>query len=73
MRRNKKRRNGLRLIGLMVMIICFVVLYKSTELKSEANAKVQKKAELEQLISDENDRTKEIEERKLYPGPIEFK
>lgn len=68
MRRNKKRRNGLRLIGLMVMIICFVVLYKSTELKSEANAKVQKKAELEQLISDENDRTKEIEERKLYPG-----
>ncbi|WP_041703039.1 FtsB family cell division protein [Lachnoclostridium phytofermentans] len=72
MRRNKKRRNGLRLIGLMVMIICFVVLYKSTELKSEANAKVQKKAELEQLISDENDRTKEIEERKLYPGTKKY-
>jgi len=71
-RRNKKKRNGLRLIGLMVMIICFVVLYKSTELKREASAKEQKKAEIEQLISDENDRTKEIEERKLYPGTKKY-
>jgi len=71
-RRNKKKRNGLRLIGLMVMIICFVVLYKSTELKREASAKEQKKAEIEQLISDEKDRTKEIEERKLYPGTKKY-
>ncbi len=72
MRRNKRRRNGLRLIGLMVMLICFVVLYKSTELKKVASAKEQKKAELEQLISDENERTKEIEESKSYPGTKKY-
>lgn len=72
MRRNKRRRNGLRIIALMVMIICFVVLYKSTELKKEASAKVKKKAELELQIADENDRTKEIEEGKLYPGTKKY-
>jgi cell division protein DivIC len=71
-RRNRKRRSGLRLTALMVMIICVVVLYKSTELKEGASAKEQKKAELELQISDENERAKEIEESKLYPGTKKY-
>lgn len=72
MRRNKKRRSGLRLIALMVMIICVVVLYKSSDLKKEASAKEQKKAELELQIANENERTQEIEESKLYPGTKKY-
>ncbi len=56
----------------MVMIICVVVLYKSTELKKGASAKEQKKAELELLISEENERAIEIEESKLYPGTKKY-
>lgn len=62
----KKKRNGLKLIALMVMIICGVVLYKTQDMNKDIEKKNAKVDKLSQTLEDETDRTLTLEEKKAY-------
>ena len=64
--RRKRKRNGLKLIAVMVMIICGVVLYRSQDLNSEVNDKRDKVAKLNEQLENENERTVTLEEKKAF-------
>ena len=62
----RKKRNGLKLIALMVMIICGVVLYRTKDLQKEVHQKDQKIEKLNFLISEQTERTQTLEEKKAF-------
>ena len=62
----RKKRNGLKLIALMVMIICGVVLYRTKDLQKEVHQKDQNIEKLNVLISEQTERTHTLEEKKAF-------
>lgn len=65
-RLKKKRRSGLKLITLMVLMICGVVLYKTKDVSgdiSQNNFKVEK---LKEQISKQVQRSNSLEEKKAF-------
>lgn len=62
----RKKRNGLRLITLMVMIICGVVLYRTRDLEKDVKQKDQKIEKLNHLIEEQSERTLTLEEKKAF-------
>ncbi len=65
-KRRKKKRNGLKLIAVMVMIICGVVLYKTQDLKSEVQEKKDTIAKMNQQLEEEDERTIMLEEKRAF-------
>lgn len=65
-RYRKKRRTGLKLIALMVLLICGVVLYKTNGLKQELTKKEVKEEKLTVDIEGEEERTNYLEEQRAY-------
>ena len=52
----------------MVMIICGVVLYKTKDLNAAVAQKSEKIEKLKDQVEVQNDRTKELEEKKAFQG-----
>ena len=65
-RRRRKKRNGLKLITLMVMIICGIVLYKTRELEKDVNQNNQKVEKLNLLIDEQSERTLKLEGERAF-------
>lgn len=71
-RLKKKRRSGLKLIALMVMIICVVVLYKTRDVKGkiiQENAKIEN---INEQFAKETQRSTLLEEKKAFQGTKRF-
>lgn len=65
-KKRKKKRNGLKTITILVLIVCGIVAYSRTQLDREA-AKLSKQVEaLNRQIEEENERTVQIQEKKAY-------
>lgn len=62
----RKRRSGLKLIALMVMIICAVVLIKTKDLNQDIDKKDKQIDKLNQQIADQEERSLTLEEEKAY-------
>jgi len=72
MRTYRKKRIGLYIIALTVLIICAVVSYSRYSLDRRYEALQQQKASLEQSIAEEEERSKEIEEYSVYVKTKKF-
>lgn len=66
MRTYRKKRIGLYMIALTVLVICAVVMYSKYKLEQEYDALQQEKVMLEMNIAEEEERSKEIEEYSVY-------
>lgn len=66
MRTYRKKRIGLYMIALTVLVICAVVMYSKYKLEQEYDALQQEKVVLEMNIAEEEERSKEIEEYSVY-------
>jgi len=72
MRTYRKKRIGLYIIALTVLIICAVVSYSRYSLDRRYEALQQQKVTLEQGIAEEAERSKEIEEYSVYVKTKKF-
>ena len=72
MRTYRKKRIGLYIIALTVLIICAVVSYSRYSLDRRYEALQQQKVTLEQGIAEEAERSKEIEEYSVYVRTKKF-
>lgn len=70
--KGKRRRTGLRLTAIMVLIICGVVMFKTQELELVSAKTTAQVAELEQQIAKEEEISEEIKERKVYMQTLKF-
>jgi cell division protein DivIC len=71
-RKIKKRRTGLRLIALVVLLLCGIVFYGRIELNAKMAKSEEKLTSFENQLSKEKEREKEIEEYGVYVHTNEF-
>ena len=64
--RKKKRKNGLKIIAVAVLVLCAVITYSSVELRAEKRALEKRKSELEIVLQTEQERSEELEDKKAY-------
>jgi cell division protein FtsB len=66
MKRKRTNRTGLLLVAMMVFIICGIVTYQKNELDKVSQRAQAKMAELNNLVTSEEERTEELKEKKAY-------
>lgn len=71
-RTRKRRRTGLRLTAIMVLIICGVVMLKTQELDLVSAKTTARITELKQQIVKEEEKTEDIKEQKAYMQTLKF-
>lgn len=64
--RKQKRKNGLKIIAVAVLVLFAVITYSSVELQAEKRALEKQKSELEEQLQSEVERAEELEERRAY-------
>ncbi|ROR25669.1 cell division protein DivIC [Mobilisporobacter senegalensis] len=64
--KHKKRRTGIGLIVIVVLLICSIVSFKRFSLDSERKESNKRLSEVKAAIKEEQERTKEIEDYKAY-------
>ncbi len=64
--KKKKRKNGLKIIAVAVLVLFGVITYSSVELQAEKRALEKQKAELEEQLQTEQERSGELEDKKAY-------
>ncbi len=65
-RRRRHKSSGMFVVIAVIMILCFVVSYSRIDLDAKAAQYASKIVELNAQIEDENNRSKEIEELRVY-------
>lgn len=70
--KRKRRRTGLRLTAIMVLIICGVVGHKTQELEFASIKTTARIADLENLVEKETEKATEIKEQKAYMQTLKF-
>ena len=64
--KKKKRKNGLKIIAVAVLVLFAVITYSSVELQEEKRALEKRKGELESMLQTEQERSEELEDKKAY-------
>ena len=64
--KKKKRKNGLKIIAVAVLVLFGVITYSSIELQAEKRALEQIKSEREERLQEEQERTGELEKQKAH-------
>lgn len=64
--KKKKRKNGLKIIAVAVLVLFGVITYNSIELQAEKRALEKQKSELEEQLQTEEERSEELEEQRAY-------
>ncbi len=67
-----KRRFGFRIIAVAVLALCIILGVNKVKIEKRYNELVRQKAQLEQQIDDEKDRSEEIEEYGIYVKTKKF-
>lgn len=65
-RRKRKNPSGYGMIAIVVLLICGIVTLKRIGLNEERTAYAEQMSEVQQEFSNEQDRTKDLEEQKAY-------
>ena len=68
--KRKKRKNGLKIIAVAVLVLFAVITYSSVELRAEQRALEKRKSELEVMLQTEQERSAELEDKKAYMQTI---
>lgn len=67
-----KRKNGLKVIALAVLVLFAVITYNGIQLKAERRALETRKSELAVELEEEQDRSRELEERRAYMQTVRY-
>lgn len=70
--RKKKRKNGLKIIAVAVLVLFGVITYSGIELQREKHALEKKKSELEALLQTEQERSEELEDQRAYMQTVRY-
>lgn len=70
--KKKKRKNGLKIIAVAVLVLFAVITYSSIELREEKHALEKRKSELESMLQTEQERSGELEDKKAYMQTIRY-
>jgi cell division protein FtsB len=70
--KKKKRKNGLKIIAVAVLVLFAVITYSSVELQAEKRALEKQKAELEEQLQTEQERSGELEDKKAYMQTVRY-
>ena len=70
--RKKKRKNGLKIIAVAVLVLFAVITYSSVELRAEKRSLEKRKSELEIMLQTEQERSVELEDKKAYMQTIRY-
>ena len=70
--KKKKRKNGLKIIAVAVLVLFAVITYSSVELQAEKRALEKQKQELEDKYQTEQERSEELEDKKAYMQPVRY-
>ncbi len=67
-----KRKNGLKIIAVTVLVLFGVITYSGIELQNEKRALEKKKGELEAALQTEQERSGELEEQRAYMQTVRY-
>lgn len=70
--RKEKRKNGLKIIAVAVLVLFGVITYSSVELRAEKRALEKRKAELEAELQTEQERSEELEDQRAYMQTVRY-
>ena len=70
--KKKKRKNGLKIIAVAVLVLFAVITYSSVELQAEKRALEKQKQELEDKYQTEQERSEELEDKKAYMQTVRY-
>ena len=70
--RKEKRKNGLKIIAVAVLVLFGVITYSSVGLQQEKRALEKKKSELEAILQTEQERSAELEEQRAYMQTVRY-
>ena len=70
--KKQKRKNGLKIIAVAVLVLFAVITYSSVELQAEKRALEKQKAELEEQLQTEQERSEELEDKKAYMQTVRY-
>lgn len=70
--KKKKRKNGLKIIAVAVLVLFAVITYSSVELQAEKRALEKREAELQEQLQTEQERSEELEDKKAYMQTIRY-
>ena len=70
--KKEKRKNGLKIIAVAVLVLFAVITYSSVELQAEKRALEKQKAELEDKLQTEQERSEELEDQKAYMQTVRY-
>lgn len=71
-RKKEKRKNGLKIIAVVVLVLFGVITYSSIELQAEKRALEKQKSELEAKLQNEQERSEELEEQRAYMQTVRY-
>ena len=70
--KKKKRKNGLKIIAVAVLVLFAVITYSSVELQAEKRALEKREAELQEQLQTEQERSEELDDKKAYMQTIRY-
>ena len=68
----EKRKNGLKIIAVAVLVLFAVITYNSIQLKAERRALESQKRELTAELQEEQERSGELEEQRAYMQTVRY-
>ncbi len=71
-RKKEKRKNGLKIIAVAVLVLFGVITYSSVELQEEKRALEKQKSELQEQLQTEQERSEELEEQRAYMQTVRY-
>lgn len=66
------RKNGLKIIAVAVLVLFGVITYSGVELQAEKRALEKRKAELEEELQTEQERSEELEDQRAYMQTVRY-
>lgn len=67
-----KRKNGLKIIAVAVLVLFGVITYSSVELQAEKRALEKRKSELEAELQTEQERSVELNDQRAYMQTVRY-
>ncbi len=68
----EKRKNGLKIIAVAVLVLFAVISYSGIQLQAEKRALEKKKSELEEQLQTEQERSAELEDQRAYMQTVRY-
>ena len=70
--KRKKRKNGLKIIAVAVLVLFGVITYSSVDLQEEKRALEKRESELKEELQTEQERSGELEEQRAYMQTVRY-